>query len=145
MNSDDPMILSKFKTWILNQVGHWMRSKNYDNYYNHSFKMIFFGVVPFGFCEQKNNIYFYNHRYLVYDMNHDMKNICCRKMIMPLINRSINQGLGTLGWGSWNFIPFPSRFSAFFFLSIILVYGQIIYAANIGLKFISLYTTCFRA
>jgi len=125
--------LSKLETRVLDRIG----SKNYDNYFYHSFKMIFFLVVPFGFCVQKNNIYFYNHRYLVYDMNHDMKNICCRKMHDYATNQSIDQsGFGNFGMRFLETLSPFFRDSQLFFLSIILVYGQIIYAANIGLKFI---------
>jgi hypothetical protein len=117
IDSDDLVTLLKLKTWVLDRVGYQIRSKIYDNYSYHSFKMFFFFlVVPFGICVRKNNIYFYNHRYLVYDMNHDMKNICCRKMHDYATNRSIDRsGLGTLGWGFLKLYPLSFEILSFFF------------------------------
>ena len=44
-NSGDPVTLSKLETRVLDRIG----SKNYDNYFYHSFKMIFFFGGSFRF------------------------------------------------------------------------------------------------
>lgn len=110
------MTLLKLKTWVLDRVGYQIRSKIYDNYSYHSFKMFFFfwwflsvsvcGRIIYIFTITDTLSMIWIMTWRIYAAG--------KCMIMPLIDRSIDRVWELWDEVSWNFIPFLSRFSAFF-------------------------------
>ena len=117
IDSGDPVTLSKLETRNLDRISYQVGSKNYNNYYNHSFKMIVFFLwfLSVSVCGRIIYIFIITDTLsMIWIMTWRIY-AAGKCMIMPQINRSINQGLGTLGWGFLKLYPLSFEILSFFF------------------------------